>query len=76
MKNHRFLGLPIAKNRFLLLYFTEKINHLKVNHARWRKVKRNTYLKVNRKVRARQLRKTFTQDFHARQWKRKHKRKT
>ena len=46
----------------LLLYFIEKVNHLKLNHARWRKGLRKTHLKVIRKG----PRKTAAQDFHAR----------
>ena len=47
-----------------LLFFTEKINHLKINRARSRKTLRKTYLKVNRKTRAMCPRKTPAQDRH------------
>ena len=40
----------------------EKINHLKINRARWRKATRKMHLKINRKVCASQLRKTPAQD--------------
>ena len=33
-----------------LLYFIEKIDHLKINRARLRKTLRKTHLKINRKV--------------------------
>ena len=39
----------------------EKINHLKINHARSRKTSRKMYLKINRKVHARSPRKTSPQ---------------
>ena len=46
-----------GSGQLYLLYCTEKVNHLKVNRARLRKTLRKTYLKVNRKVQARFLRK-------------------
>ena len=49
-----------------LLYLIEKINHLKINRGRSRKIPRKMHLKINRKVCARPLRKTLTQDLQQR----------
>jgi len=50
---------PVIFNVFpaILLYLIEKINHLKINRARLRKLPRKEHLKINRKVHARQPRK-------------------
>ena len=45
-----------CKSYLHVLYLIEKINHLKINHAKSRKTSRKRYLKINRKVRAKSLR--------------------
>ena len=47
-----------CENRANLLYFIEKIDHIRINRATSLKISRKTYLKINRNVRARFSRKT------------------